>query len=151
MPSPTPDPGSSTPGPIEIVLLPALGIVLAGAITGFLAAVSVQLARPWTGAGLRPPERGYAPLRRLRVHVVGSVLGTAAVFALEVPSAWVGLDGSTTGDLLRVVAVGILLGVALHRVFFGDVAAQQRRASRSSYGVFAAVWTASTAMYFVVV
>lgn len=147
----TPEVGRTEPGPVEILLLPALGIVLAGVITGLIAAVTVTLVKSWTGAGLRPPEPGYAPWRRLRVPVGGSVLGTVSVFALEVPSAWVGLGSSATGALLRVVAVGVLLGMALHWVHFGDTAWQQRRAGRYSYGVFAAVWTASTAIYYVVV
>lgn len=146
----TPDVGTSTPGPVEILLFSLFGLLLAGAIAGLVASVSVQLARPWTGAGLRPPEPGYAPWGRLRVPVGFSVLGTAAVSVLGLPAAWLGAGSSTVGVALRVVVVGIVLGVALHRLHFGAADPRQRQAGRYSYGVFVVVWTATTAAYFAV-
>lgn len=49
--------GHSDPGPVEILLYPILGLLLAGLIAGLVAAVSVQLVRPWTGAGSVPRGR----------------------------------------------------------------------------------------------
>lgn len=146
----TPEVGAGTPGPVDTLVLPLLGLLLAGVITGLVAAVTVALLKPWTGVGLRPAAPGYAPWSRLRVPVVFSVLGTVAVFALGVPSAWLGLDGSSA-LAVRVLVVGVVLGAALHRLHFGAADRQVRRAGRYSYGVFAVVWTATTAVYVVLV
>ena len=146
----TPDVGHTEPGAVEILVLPLLGLLLAGLIAGLVASVSVQLVKPWAGAGLRPQEPGYEPWSRLRVPVVFSVLGTAAVAVLRLPSAWLGVGGSSIGAALRVLVVGAVLGVALHRLHFGRADPQLRQAGRYSYGLFAVVWTATTAVYFAI-
>lgn len=144
----TPEVGAGTSGPVDVLVLPLFGLLLAGVITGLVAAVTVALLQPLTGAGLRPPEQGYDPFGRLGVPVGCSVLGTAAVAVLGLPSAWLGVGASTTGVALRVLLVGVVLGVVLHRLHFGAADRRVRRAGRYSYGVFAVVWTATTAVYY---
>jgi hypothetical protein len=149
--SATPDVGHTEPGAFEILLLPLFGVLLAGVVAGLVAAVTVALVKPWTGAGLRPPEPGYAPWSRLGVPVGASVLGTVTVAAVGLHASWLGVDGSTTGAALLVLVVGVLMGAALHRLHFGAAAPPERRAGRYSYGVFVVVWTATTVFYYAIV
>lgn len=147
----TPAVGDGTPGPVEILLFPLFGVLLAGLVAGLVAAVTVTLVKPWIGAGLRPPEPGYAPWSRLKLPVGASVLGTATVAAVGLHASWLGLGSSTAGTALLVLAVGVALGATLYRVHFGAAEPRERRAGRYSYSVFVVVWTATTAVYFAIV
>lgn len=66
-------------------------------------------------------------------------------------SAWDGIAGSSGGVVLRVLVVGVLLGVTLYWVQFGAADPTKRSTGRYSYGVFAVVWTVTMAVYFTVI
>lgn len=145
----SPEVGHSTPGPVELLLLPLFGLLLAGALMGLLAATAVLLARPVTGAGLDPSAATSDVWRQFGLPVGGSVLGTVAVSALGLLAASVPSLGPLENVAVRVLVVGVLLGAVLYRLHFGPEPRRRRRAGRYSYGVFVAVWTALATGYFV--